>query len=97
MQKIPIPSQLTQFTDEELEQQKLSMWLCHAALITPSINSVVEFAKRIPGNFTFLISLKQTLITPSINSVVEFAKRIPDNLNFLISFKRTLNKLFLVI
>ncbi|XP_033751290.1 ecdysone-induced protein 78C-like [Pecten maximus] len=49
MQQIPIPTTPVQFTDEELEAQKLSMWLCLASLITPTINSVVEFGKRIPG------------------------------------------------
>ncbi|KAL5007850.1 hypothetical protein ScPMuIL_016656 [Solemya velum] len=37
-----------QFT-EHYEQQRLSMWQCLVSLITPSINSVVEFAKRVPG------------------------------------------------
>ncbi|XP_069133665.1 ecdysone-induced protein 78C-like isoform X2 [Argopecten irradians] len=49
MHQIPIPTTPVQFTDEELEAQKLSMWLCLASLITPTINSVVEFGKRIPG------------------------------------------------
>ena len=50
MQQISIPSTPVQFSDEELEAQKLSMWHCLASFITPAINSVVEFAKRVTGN-----------------------------------------------
>ncbi|KAJ8299213.1 hypothetical protein KUTeg_023273 [Tegillarca granosa] len=49
MTNITIPTTPTQFTDEELEAQKLSMWQCLAITITPGVNSVVEFAKRVPG------------------------------------------------
>lgn len=36
-------------TPDSLEQQKISMWQQFAAFVTPSIQRVVEFAKRIPG------------------------------------------------
>lgn len=37
------------FTADSLEQQKITMWQHFAVLVTPSIQRVVEFAKRIPG------------------------------------------------
>ncbi|XP_046360675.1 ecdysone-induced protein 78C-like [Haliotis cracherodii] len=49
MQQIKIPEQPVQFTAEELEAQRLLMWQHLSTLITPSIQSVVEFAKRVPG------------------------------------------------
>lgn len=49
MTKIEIPNTLVQFTDEELEAQRLLMWQCYTVLVTPSIQSMVEFVKRIPG------------------------------------------------
>ncbi|KAK3594375.1 hypothetical protein CHS0354_032884 [Potamilus streckersoni] len=49
MKKIEIPETLVQFSDEELESQRMLMWQCFANYITPAIQSVVEFAKRIPG------------------------------------------------
>lgn len=36
-------------SSDSLEQQKIGMWQNFAVLITPSIQRVVEFAKRIPG------------------------------------------------
>lgn len=36
-------------TVDSLEQQKIVMWQNFAVLVTPSIQRVVEFAKRIPG------------------------------------------------
>ncbi|KAL3843210.1 hypothetical protein ACJMK2_021155 [Sinanodonta woodiana] len=48
MKKIEIPDTLVQFSDEELESQRMLMWQCFANYITPAIQSVVEFAKRIP-------------------------------------------------
>lgn len=36
-------------TADSLEQQKIVMWQHFAFLITPSISTVVEFAKKIPG------------------------------------------------
>ncbi|XP_060566018.1 nuclear receptor subfamily 1 group D member 1-like, partial [Ruditapes philippinarum] len=49
MTKIEIPDTLVQFSDEELETQRLLMWQCYAHLTTPAIQSMVEFVKRIPG------------------------------------------------
>ncbi|XP_053384666.1 ecdysone-induced protein 78C-like [Mercenaria mercenaria] len=49
MTKIEIPDTLVQFSDEELETQRLLMWQCYANLTTPAIQSMVEFVKRIPG------------------------------------------------
>ncbi|XP_052800237.1 ecdysone-induced protein 78C-like isoform X2 [Mya arenaria] len=49
MTKIEIPDQPVQFTDDELEKQRLLMWQCYAHLTTPAIQSMVEFVKRIPG------------------------------------------------
>lgn len=37
------------FTADSMEQQKITMWQHFAVLVTPSIQRVVEFAKRIPG------------------------------------------------
>ncbi len=34
---------------DSLEQQKIVMWQHFAVLVTPSIQRVVEFAKRVPG------------------------------------------------
>ena len=48
MQRISVSPQVN-FTDEQLETQKLSMWSCLAHLITPAVNRVVEFAKRVPS------------------------------------------------
>ncbi|KAG7169548.1 Ecdysone-induced protein 78C-like [Homarus americanus] len=36
-------------TMDALEQQKISMWQTFAVFMTPSIQRVVEFAKRVPG------------------------------------------------
>ncbi|XP_045126523.1 ecdysone-induced protein 78C-like isoform X3 [Portunus trituberculatus] len=36
-------------TVDALEQQKISMWQSFAVFMTPSIQRVVEFAKRVPG------------------------------------------------
>ncbi|XP_041367161.1 ecdysone-induced protein 78C-like [Gigantopelta aegis] len=49
MQKIRIPDGATQFSNEELERQRLLMWQQLSDLVTPAIQSVVEFAKRVPG------------------------------------------------
>ena len=49
MTKIEIPDAMVQFTDEELEAQRMLMWHCFSQYITPSIQCVVEFAKRVPG------------------------------------------------
>ncbi|XP_050408671.1 ecdysone-induced protein 78C [Patella vulgata] len=49
VEKIELPEGTTHFTDEQMECQRLSMWSQLAKLITPSIHSVVEFAKRVPG------------------------------------------------
>ena len=49
MTKIEIPDMPVQFSDEELESQRLLMWQCYAALTTPAIQNMVEFAKRVPG------------------------------------------------
>ncbi|XP_022247854.1 ecdysone-induced protein 78C-like isoform X2 [Limulus polyphemus] len=38
-----------QVTADSLEHQKISMWQQFAILVTPSIQRVVEFAKRVPG------------------------------------------------
>ncbi|RUS84370.1 hypothetical protein EGW08_007902, partial [Elysia chlorotica] len=53
MSKIHIPPGQIQFSNEELEVQRLLMWQQLATLITPAINSVVEFSKRVP-NFSEL-------------------------------------------
>jgi len=50
MTKIEIPERPVQFTDEELETQRLLMWQCYAHLTTPAIQNMVEFVKRVPGN-----------------------------------------------
>lgn len=49
MTKIEIPDAFVQFSDEELESQRLLMWQCYANLTTPAIQNMVEFVKRIPG------------------------------------------------
>lgn len=49
MTKIELPDAMMQFSDEELESQRMLMWHCFSTYITPSIQSVVEFAKRVPG------------------------------------------------
>ncbi|XP_059179020.1 ecdysone-induced protein 78C-like [Physella acuta] len=49
MTKIHIPVGQLQFTNEEIEAQRLLMWQQLATLITPSIHSVVEFSKRVPS------------------------------------------------
>ena len=49
MTKIELPDAMMQFSDEELESQRMLMWHCFSMYITPSIQSVVEFAKRVPG------------------------------------------------
>lgn len=36
-------------TPDSLEQQKIVMWQHFAASLTPSIQRVVEFAKKVPG------------------------------------------------
>lgn len=59
MKKISLPSNQTSFTDEQLEEQKLSMWSCLANQITPSVNSVVEFAKRVPSKSAWMYLLQQ--------------------------------------
>ena len=51
MTKIEIGDAMMQFSDEELESQRMLMWHCFSTYITPSIQSVVEFAKRVPGMF----------------------------------------------
>ncbi|XP_052067616.1 ecdysone-induced protein 78C-like [Mytilus californianus] len=61
MQRISIPSSQVNFTDEQLETQKLSMWSCLAHSITPAVNRVVEFAKRVPS-FTELTQDDQLLL-----------------------------------
>lgn len=38
-----------QLTEEEVKTHRLMMWENLASLITPSIQSIVEFAKRVPG------------------------------------------------
>ncbi|KAK3803556.1 hypothetical protein RRG08_027833 [Elysia crispata] len=53
MSKIHIPPGQIQFSNEELEVQRLLMWQQLATLVTPAINSVVEFSKRVP-NFSDL-------------------------------------------
>lgn len=58
MQRISIPSSQVNFTDEQLETQKLSMWSCLAHSITPAVNRVVEFAKRVPSKSTFVCNIK---------------------------------------
>ena len=54
MTKIEIPDAMVQFSDEELEAQRMLMWQCFSQFITPSIQCVVEFAKRVPGTVNFL-------------------------------------------
>ncbi|XP_035205960.1 ecdysone-induced protein 78C-like isoform X2 [Stegodyphus dumicola] len=41
----------TQVAPDSLEQQKIVMWQHFAAFLTPSIQRIVEFAKKIPGFF----------------------------------------------
>jgi len=48
-QASPIDGSPTSVTADSLEQQKIVMWQHFAVLVTPSIQRVVEFAKRIPG------------------------------------------------
>ena len=55
MTKIEIPDAMVQFSDEELEAQRMLMWHCFSQFITPSIQCVVEFAKRVPGKFKSLL------------------------------------------
>lgn len=40
-------------TMDTLEQQKITMWQSFAVFMTPSIQRVVEFAKRVPGIIPF--------------------------------------------
>ena len=54
MTKIEIADAMMQFSDEELESQRMLMWHCFSTYITPSIQSVVEFAKRVPGMFLYI-------------------------------------------
>lgn len=42
-------SLISSVTPDSLEQQKMTLWQQFAALMTPSIQRVVEFAKRVPG------------------------------------------------
>ncbi|ESO91576.1 hypothetical protein LOTGIDRAFT_122023 [Lottia gigantea] len=49
VEKIECTDGALQFTDEQMEAQRLSMWCQLAKLITPSVHSVVEFAKRVPS------------------------------------------------
>ncbi|KAI8781374.1 ecdysone-induced protein 78C [Biomphalaria glabrata] len=49
MTKIQLPTGRLQFTNEEIEMHRLLMWQQLAALVTPSIHSVVEFSKRVPN------------------------------------------------
>ena len=46
--RIPLTGEL-QFSDEELEMQRLLMWQQLAELVTPAIQAVVEFSKRVPS------------------------------------------------
>lgn len=43
------PTSNTGSAADSLEQQKIVMWQHFAVLVTPSIQRVVEFAKRVPG------------------------------------------------
>ncbi|GFO33841.1 nuclear hormone receptor e75 [Plakobranchus ocellatus] len=61
MSKIHIPPGQLQFTNEELEVQRLLMWQQLATLVTPAINSVVEFSKRVP-NFSDLSQDDQLIL-----------------------------------
>lgn len=45
----PSESSPCSITADSLEQQKIVMWQHFAVFVTPSIQRVVEFAKRIPG------------------------------------------------
>ena len=56
MTKIEIPDAMVQFSDEELEAQRMLMWHCFSQFITPSIQCVVEFAKRVPGKLNILLN-----------------------------------------
>ena len=38
-------------TAESLEQQRVWLWQQFASRVTPSVQRVVEFAKRVPGTF----------------------------------------------
>ncbi|XP_012935301.1 ecdysone-induced protein 78C [Aplysia californica] len=49
MTKFHIPSGELQFSNEEVDMQRLLMWQQLASLVTPSIHSVVEFSKRVPS------------------------------------------------
>lgn len=49
MTKIHLPTGRLQLTSEDIELQRLLMWQQLAALVTPSIHSVVEFSKRVPN------------------------------------------------
>ncbi|RWS17566.1 ecdysone-induced protein 78C-like protein [Dinothrombium tinctorium] len=48
-QTSPADGSPTSVTADSLEQQKIVMWQHFAVLVTPTIQRVVEFAKRIPG------------------------------------------------
>ncbi|RWS30791.1 ecdysone-induced protein 78C-like protein [Leptotrombidium deliense] len=48
-QTSPVDGSPTSITPDSLEQQKIVMWQHFAVLVTPTIQRVVEFAKRIPG------------------------------------------------
>jgi len=48
-QSSPVDGSPSSVTADSLEHQKIVMWQHFAALVTPSIQRVVEFAKRIPG------------------------------------------------
>ena len=45
-------------TMDALEQQKINMWQTFAVYMTPSIQRVVEFAKKVPGELC-IFTLKQ--------------------------------------
>ncbi|KAH9518834.1 Ecdysone-induced protein 78C [Bulinus truncatus] len=61
MSKIHLPTGHLQFTNEEIEMQRLLMWQQLASLVTPSIHSVVEFSKRVP-NFPDLTQDDQLIL-----------------------------------
>jgi len=48
-QQSPVDGSPDSLTPDSLEQQKIVMWQHFAVLVTPSIQRVVEFAKRVPG------------------------------------------------
>lgn len=64
MTKIEIPDRPVQFSDEELETQRLLMWQCYATLTTPAIHNLVEFVKRVPGGiYVIYFKFRTTTVT----------------------------------